>query len=318
MSHSELDTPAISAAADRIREHIVRTPMLWVEERGLSLKCENRQHTGSFKLRGALNKILGREAGELSRGVVASSAGNHGLGVAFAAMLRGVQATIVVPRDAVRKKVEGILAFGASVQYADGGYARAEKVGRELAEQTQALWVSPYNDPEVIAGQATVGLEILEALAGRPSNVEWEVIVPVSGGGLIAGIGLAMRNSPMRVRIVGAQPEASPWMHAYFYGHPLEQVHEYATLADGLAGAVEAGAITFGLVRQVVHEMVLVSEQAIWEAMGWCVAEVGEVIEPSAAVALAAALARPRAPRVVVLSGGNADVGVLERVRSGR
>jgi threonine dehydratase len=168
----------------------------------------------------------------------------------------------------------------------------------------------------VIAGQGTVGLELAEQL-DLAGGKEWEVYVPVGGGGLISGIGIALNALARGVRVVGAQPEAAPYMHAFFHGGDLAGVVETPTVADGLSGAVEKGSITFALVRDSVDDIVLVSEDSIWQAMRWADREAGEGIEPAAAVALAACLAAEGRRRVAVLSGGNVDPQVLARARSG-
>lgn len=306
-----VDLDRIRAARDRIEGLVKRTPLL--QAGLLGLKCENQQPTGSFKVRGALNKILGASPRELAPGVVAASAGNHGLGVAFACKLRGTKATIVVPKDAVSAKVAGIMALGAEIVRAHGGYAEAENQGRELAAAREAYWVSPYNDPEVIAGQGTLGLELfdqLKAILGTPSG---EVFVPVSGGGLISGIGIALKALAPEVRVVGVQAQASPFMYVHFNRGDVAQVHEEPTIADGLAGAVEAGSITLGLVRAVVDDIQLVDEESIRGAVKWVRRTIGAWVEPSAAAAVAAALNGDEGrQRVVVISGGNIDQALVE------
>jgi threonine dehydratase len=317
MSSPKVDLEDIRAARARIRPHIVETPARRAEERLLWLKCENRQTTGSFKIRGALNKVLGLAAADLGRGVVAASAGNHGQGVALACNLRGAQATIVVPRAAVALKIERIRSYGAEVLLADGDYGAAEGEARELARQRGAVWVSPYNDPEVIAGQGTIGLELVEQLGLGEDG--WEVYVPVSGGGLACGIGIALKQAAPAARVVGVQPAAAPYMHAHFHGGDVEKVVETPTIADGLSGPVERGSITFELLRHAVDDMVLVSEESIWEAIRFADAVAGEVIEPSAAAALAACMGRRGSTKcIAVISGGNVDPAVLEAAREGR
>jgi threonine dehydratase len=314
MLASELvDIDRIRAAQRRIEGLVKRTPM--IQAGLLGLKCEQEQPTGSFKVRGALNKILGASPRDLAPGVVAASAGNHGLGVAFACKLRGTRATIVVPQDAVSAKVAGILALGAEIVRAQGGYAEAELQGRQLADAHGAFWVSPYNDPEVIAGQGTIGLELveqLEAVLGTPSG---EVFVPVSGGGLISGIGIAVKALAPDVKVIGVQPEASPYMFVHFNGGDMSQVVEQPTIADGLAGAVEEDSITLDIVNAVVDDMQTVDEHAIREAVKWVRRTTGAWVEPSAAAAVAAALKDDQGrQRIVVLSGGNIDQSLVDEL----
>jgi threonine dehydratase len=299
----------IEAARRRIRGLVVETPLIsW--ENGLWLKCENAQVTGSFKLRGALNKILGLSPAEVGAGVVAASAGNHGQGVAYAAGLVGAAATIVVPDDAVRRKVAAIRRLGAEVVEIPGGYGAAEGAGRRLAEERGAVWVSPYNDAEVIAGQGTIGLELLEQLPPEPA---FDVYVPVSGGGLVSGIGLALEREGGRLRVFAVQVEHAPFMRAHFLGEDASRVVETPTIADGLSGPVEAGSMTIELVRRVVEDVLLVSEAEVREAMRRAWVEHSLPMEASAAVALAAATRRGigHRERVVVVSGGNVPIETL-------
>jgi threonine dehydratase len=308
-----VDLDRIRAAQRRIEGLVKRTPVL--QAGLLGLKCEQEQPTGSFKVRGALNKILGASPRDLAAGVVAASAGNHGLGVAYACKLRGSRATIVVPQDAVAAKVAGIVALGAEVVRAEGGYAEAESQGRQLAQAHGAFWVSPYNDAEVIAGQGTIGLELTEQLRSALGTPSGDVFVPVSGGGLISGIGIALKALAPDVRVVGVQPEASPYMYVHFKGGDMSQVVERPTIADGLAGAVEEGSITLDLVRAVVDDMRTVEEGAIREAIKWVRRRTGSWVEPSAAAAVAAALEDDQGrQRVVVLSGGNIDQELMDEL----
>jgi len=302
---------SIEAARKRLRGLIVETPLVSWDE-GLWLKCENAQVTGSFKLRGALNKILVLSADELRSGVVAASAGNHGQGVAYAARLVGTKATIVVPDDAVRRKVDGMRRLGAEVVQIPGGYGAAEASGRRLAQERRAVWVSPYNDAEVIAGQGTIGLELIEQIPAFAGGVE--VFVPVSGGGLASGIGLSLEKWAERFRVLAVQVENAAYMHALFHGLDPRQVVETATLADGLSGPVEESAITLELVRRVARDVLLVSEAELLAALRFAWVEKALPMEPSSAVALAAALRQgPRQgrARIVIVSGGNVPMETL-------
>lgn len=316
MSAQELDRQMILGAGQRLRAHVRRTPLRRDPSTGLWLKCEHEQATGSFKLRGALNRCLQLTRAELDRGLVAASAGNHGQGVAYAARLLGARATIVVPSDAIACKVDAIRALGAEVRLVDGGYQAAEAEGQRLASATGGVWISPYNDPEVIAGQATVGLEIQDQLRSEPDALRCSVYVPVGGGGLASGIGAALDPYRPGVRVLGVLPEASPYLHRYFHTGSVEGVVEQPTLADGLSGPVEKGSITYALVRRYVDDMLLVSEAKIREAMRWAGSR-HEVIEPSAAVALAAALWEGGGTRVAVLSGGNVAPRLWQEVTGG-
>jgi len=303
----------VEQAARLLAEYLPASPLHWVPRGRIVLKDESRLPTGSFKVRGALNRVLTDAERARRSGVVAASAGNHGMGVAYAARLVGAAATIVVPQAAVAVKVSGIRALGAEVITADGGYAAAEGLGQRLAMQRGAVWVSPYNDPRVIAGQGVVAIELLRQLEKAGQEALDEVYVPVGGGGLIVGIGLVLSQRSPMTRLVGAQPEASPFMAVAFGGGDRRGVIERPTAADGLAGDVEDGSLTIPLVRQVVDAMVLVSERQICEAAAWAWQQAALRIEPSAAVALAAALAHGQGSSAVILSGGNADPAWLMR-----
>lgn len=299
-------------AADRVRPHVVRTPLrsagpeLW-------LKLENRQKTGSFKVRGALSKVLGLADDELQAGVVCASAGNHGLGVAYACSLRGAPCTVVVPAEAPEVKTGAIRSRGADLIAVPGGYGAAEARGRALAEKREAVWISPYNDLDVISGQGTIGLELAEQRSS--AGERYRVYVPTSGGGLLCGIGLALAALGEPAEVVGVQAAAAPYLHTYFMGQDPAAVVETETLADGLAGPVEAGSVTFNLLADSCDEIQLVNESEIVEALRWLRWK-GVVAEPSAAVGLACALreADEETTRVAIISGGNLDEGLAREL----
>jgi threonine dehydratase len=304
-------------ALRRIGHLIDETPLLETDVPGLYLKCEHDQVTGSFKVRGALNKVMSLPEGAIARGLVAASAGNHGLGVAYAAKQVGASALIVVPDDAVQPKVDGIRALGGEVVQVPGGFGAAEACGKSLAEKRDAVWVSPYNDRDIIEGQGTLGLELARQLEARGGQgVSWEVYIPVSGGGLVCGVGLALKDEGA-YRVIGVQTQAAPYMATFVAGGDLAVIVETPTLADGLAGPVERGSMTFDLIGDAVDEMQLVGEQEIKQSMMKAWRLFGVEIEPSAAVPLAAALrAAGNVLRVVVLSGGNVSPDLKREMRA--
>jgi threonine dehydratase len=260
--------------------------------------------TGSFKVRGALNKVLALEAWERAAGIVTASAGNHGQGVALAGSLVGAQVTVFVSEHAVPAKVEAMRRMGAQIVTVPGGYHQAESAALRYADEKRQTWISAYNDGLVIAGQGTLGLEIAADLPPDAAQV-W--LVPVSGGGLLAGVGAALNRAETRPRLVGVQAETSAFMHALFYRGTQQGVDDLPTLADGLAGEVEHGSVTIPMVKQWVDEIILVSEEEIARAVAYAWQEHGEIIEGSGAVGLAAALSGKidQRPAVVVVSGGN-------------
>jgi len=307
-----VERSAIEAAERRLAGRIRATPLIQDDQTGLWLKCEQEQFTGSFKLRGAFHRLLRLTVAERGRGVVTASAGNHGQGVAYASRALGIEARIVVPDTAVPRKVDGIRALGAHVVTVAGGYAVAESEGHRLADSLGAVWVSPYNDAEVIAGQGTLGLEI-EAQWEMALRGGGRVYVPVGGGGLASGIGVALDRWRPGVQVIGVLPDHSPYLHAYFHRGSTADVVEKPTLADGLAGAIEADSITLALARSFVDDMILVTEDEIRQALIWACRR-NMTIEPSAAVAVAGALRDRAAHRLAVLSGGNVDPGLWEEI----
>ncbi len=310
----------LDLAARRLQGQIQQTPLTYDPDLDLYLKWENRQVTGSFKIRGALNKVLSLERWEQQRGLVTASAGNHGQGVAVAGRLVGAPVTVFASDHAVPTKVAAMRALGAEVRLVPGGYEEAERTAQEYAAKMGATWISPYNDGQVIAGQAPVGLEILEQLAPtRPGTV----LVPVGGGGLIAGIGAALARITPRPRVVGVQSVASPFFYALYNHGTQHGVVELESLADGLAGAVETGSMTIPLVRRLVDDFVLVTEEQIARAIAYAWSKHGETIEGAAAVTLASVMSgidhrrhMPEGPLVAIVSGGNIQPEIHARIRA--
>ena len=242
----------LEQAETRIAPYIQSTPLTHDAARNLYIKWENRQVTGSFKARGAFNKVLLLEDWERVAGLVAASAGNHGLGVALAGKEVGARVEVFVSEGAVPAKVEAMRALGVEIHAIPGGYGEAESAGKAYAEDGQKTWVSPYNDGQIIAGQGTIGLEVLREL-----SVETAVwLVPVGGGGLLSGIGASFQRQAHRPRLIGVQAEASAFMHSLFYQNTQDNVPDLPTLADGLAGAVEDESVTIPVVKQTVDEIV--------------------------------------------------------------
>mgnify|MGYP002640298234 CR=1 FL=1 len=294
----------LAEARGRIEKHIHHTPLTYDAARNLYIKWENHQVTGSFKARGALNKVLTLLDWEQEMGLVTASAGNHGQGVALAGRLVGAPVTVFASKDAPAVKLNAMRELGANVQLVDGGYHDAEEAGLVFARRNQASWVSPYNDGHIIAGQSTIVQEIIDQQS-ETKDAAW--IVPVSGGGLLAGIGAALAQLNNPPRLIGVQAESAAFMHGLFYRDIQEGIEDLPSLADGLAGAVENGSITVPLIKKYVDEIILISEGEIGRAIAFAWYEYHEKIEGSAAVGLAAILSgRVEArPAVVVISGGN-------------
>ena len=275
------------------------------------LKCENLQRAGSFKIRGAYTRIAGLTAAESAYGVVAASAGNHAQGVALAASLRGLRSTVFMPEGAPIPKVEATRAYGAEVRFHGLTLDVALLAAREFAASTGAVLVHPFDHRDIVAGQGTVGLEILEQVPDVRT-----VVVCTGGGGLLAGVALAVKSLRPDVRVVGVQAEraaAFPASLAAGVPVPLESM---ATMADGIAVGCP-GVVPFGLVRDLVDDLVTVSEESLSRALLMCLERAKLVVEPAGAVGVAAVMDNPGAfepPVVVVLSGGNIDPLLLMRV----
>jgi threonine dehydratase len=275
------------------------------------LKCENLQRTGSFKARGAYLRLSRLPEAERGRGVVAASAGNHGQGVAFAAGLLGIKATVVMPEGAPLPKIEATRSYGAQVILHGTAVEHALARAKELAAENGSVFIHPFEHPDIVLGQGTVGLEIVEQ---RPDVAT--IGVPVGGGGLAAGIGIAARGLRPAVRVIGAQADAVAAFPASFAaGHPVA-VTPGTTMADGIAVACP-GELALAVLSEHAARVVTVSEQGLSRALLLCLERSKQVVEPAGAAAVAALLEHPRAfepPVVLVLSGGNIDPLLLSKV----
>lgn len=310
------------AAAQRIRGLVRETPLVYSAtfSAGLSaqvyFKLENRQTTGSFKLRGATNRLMTLTEEQRSRGCVAASSGNHGAAVACAMQTLGVSGVIFVPEQTSNVKVEAIRAYGGEVVFFGTDGLDTEEHARAFADREGMVYLSPYNDPEVVAGQGTCGVEIVERLPDIDA-----VFVAVGGGGLIAGTGSVLKDYKPGIRVIGCQPAASPVMARSIDAGYIVEMRSESTLSDGTAGGIEAGAITFPLNQSIVDEFVLVDEEQIASAMRQFMQSEGDKIEGAAGVAVAAMLELGDSVSgqnvAVIICGGNISESKLELVRSG-
>ena len=275
------------------------------------LVTENLQRAGSFKIRGAYNRISRLTDEERARGVVAASAGNHAQGVAVAAQLLGVRATVFMPEGATIPKVQATLGYGAEVRYHGETIDDALEAARAFERETGAILIHPFDHPDVVAGQGTLGLEIMAKLRGVRT-----VLVCTGGGGLLAGVALAVKSIDPTVRVIGVQAEtAAAYPQSLAAGHPVS-LDSMATMADGIAVG-RPGDVPFALIQQNVDEIWTVSEEQISRAVLLLLERAKLVVEPAGAVATAAVMAHPdqiEAPVAVVLSGGNVDSLVLLRI----
>lgn len=305
----------IRAAAERIAPYVHVTPLLTSSALSAACGCELRlkgehlQRSGSFKLRGALNRLLAMSAAERAGGVVAFSSGNHAQGVALAARLIGMRATIVMPSDAPQVKLEATRGYGAEVILYDRQREDREAISRALCAERGATLVPPFDDPLVIAGQGTIGLELLE---------QWPelevVLVPVGGGGLMSGIATAIKAARPEVRMIGVEPETGDDARQSLAAGKIVRIAQPVTLADGVATQA-IGHHTFPILRRLVDEIVTVPEAEIMPALELILTRTKQVVEPTGALATAAALSGrlELAGRKVVsiLCGGNLDLAIL-------
>lgn len=312
----EVTLADVRAARERIGRYIIRTPLPLSDAASrraggsVYLKLENLQRIGAFKVRGALSKVTSLTAEERAQGLVCASSGNHGLGTAYAAQCFGAHCTVVLPENANPLKSALIEKLGAEiVRHGITSDVRQEKVD-ELSREHGYTQVHPFSDPVLIAGQGTIGLEILEDLP----EVE-EVYVPIGGGGLISGIALAIKEQRPAVRVYGVEPEHSNAMfEALRHGGPVP-IARVETIADGLAAKITED-LNYRLVRRYVDDIILVSDREILEAT-WFLLEQGKILaEPSGATSFAGLLARQgrRGPAVAVVSGGNVALQQLQKL----
>ena len=312
----------IRAAQSRLHGVAVRTPLVefnHLESTALRLflKPENQQPIGAFKLRGAYNKIASLSAEDRKRGVITYSSGNHGQGVAYAARALQTKAVIVMPGNAPKIKIEATAALGAEIVLVGPGSAERQLKAEELAEQYGYVIVPPFNDEQIIAGQGTIGLEILEDLPEAET-----VFAPVGGGGMISGVATAIKLSKPSVKIIGVEPELAGDAQASLRAgkivqFPADEVSR--TIADGLR-TQSIGPINFEHILRYVDDIVTVSEDEIREAVRLLAANPKTVAEPSGAVAVAGFLfRRDQLPKtklnVAIISGGNIDPEMLEEFR---
>jgi threonine dehydratase len=310
----------ITAARDRISGHVRRTPLMSSTRLGersgvrLSLKCESFQKTGSFKVRGALNAVLQLSEAERARGVITVSAGNHAQALAYAAAIGGVKSTVVMPAKASSLKVAASRGYGADVVLHGTSSIEAFARAHEIERERGLVFVHPFDNVAVAAGAGTVGLELADEADGAMDVV----VISIGGGGLIAGMASALRARSPRTRIVGVEPEGAAAMRKSLdAGRPV-RLDRIDTIADGLSAPM-AGDLTYPVVRDLVDDVVLVSDAEIKEAMRDLLSSAKLVAEPAAAASLAAVTAGRVGARagnhvVAVISGGNVDLTRLAEI----
>ena len=306
------------SALRRIKKYIRNTPLDEFKELSqltfnkIFLKLENWQETGSFKVRGALNRMLTLKEEDKSRGVITASAGNHGLGVAYASELLGIPARIVMPVSAAQTKIKMLSTFGAEVVQAGRDYDESEDVAHRIESDCKLTFVHAFEDPYIIAGQGTIALEILKKLP------QTEIIVaPVGGGGLVSGLAIAAKQINQDIKIIGVQSEASPAMYRAWKSNQAIESPILDTIADGLAGRLVSPTM-LATVQKYVDDLVLVSEKEIIDAMLYLLETKHILVEGAAAVGVAA-IKNKRIKAVdkniaIVISGRNIDLTIVRKI----
>ncbi len=312
--------PEIVAAEKRIKTNILKTPLYpsnylsQLSKGQVFLKLENEQYTGSFKARGALNKILSATPEEVATGFITASTGNHAQGFARALSIAGATGTIFLPENASPAKVEALKSYPVELEFYGHNSLETELHAKAVAEKRGLIWVSPYNDPLIVAGQGTMGLEIN---AQAPNSVDY-VLGCIGGGGMMAGVSTAMKNVSPQTTVVGCLPEKSPEMYLSVQAGKVVFIDFEETLSDGSAGGLEDGSITFPICQKYVDEYILVSEQEIADSIRLIAQKHHKIIEGAAAVAVASFLKNIDKYKgktvVIIICGANISMKKLKEI----
>lgn len=312
--------PEIVAAEKRIKTNILKTPLYpsnylsQLSNGQVFLKLENEQYTGSFKARGALNKILSATPEEIATGFITASTGNHAQGFARALSIAGATGTIFLPENASPAKVEALKSYPVALEFYGHNSLETELHAKAVAEKRGLIWVSPYNDPLIVAGQGTMGLEIN---AQAPNSVDY-VLGCIGGGGMMAGVSTAIKNISPQTTVVGCLPEKSPEMYLSVKAGKVVFIDFEETLSDGSAGGLEDGSITFPICQKYVDEYTLVSEQEIADSIRLIAQKHHKIIEGAAAVAVASFLKDIDKYKgktvVIIICGANISMKKLKEI----
>jgi len=321
LENVKIDINNIKNARENIKPFIKKTTLRYSNflsslcQGTIYLKLENTQLSHSFKIRGAFNKMLGLTPEERQKGIITCSSGNHGLATAIAAKELGIAAKIVIPETTPRGKVDKIKKYNVDLLLY-GDYDEAEQKALEIAHKEGKTYVSGYNDPDIIAGQGTIGLEILEEFP----EVE-KVLVPVGGGGLISGIAIAIKNKNRAIEVIGAQSEASPVMYESLKAEKIlksEEVKIQDSIADGLSGGIEEESITFRITQKNVNKVILVKEETIKEAIRLLWEKDSQIVEGAGAVGPAVVIENKEQFKnkktVIIISGGNINDELFNKI----
>jgi threonine dehydratase len=319
-----VDKKGIEEAHNRITSFIRETPLLYssslsTEGARVFLKMENLQLTGSFKLRGALNKLFSLNKNEIENGVVTASTGNHGLAFAHGLQFIKTKGTIFVPLNVKKSKFDKLIPFPVEIEKIGEDTNITENYARNYADDNKKTYVSPYNDPLIIEGQGTIAIEIVKQFTQFPiisskhkqnSSIDYAFIT-VGGGGLISGIATYLKSEYPNVKIIGCQPKNSPVMYESVKNGKIVDIESLETLSDGSAGGIEETSITFPIVQRLVDDFVLVSEKEISNAIRFIFENEFQVVEGAAAVAVAAyrkLASNIKGNVIIVICGGNIGI----------
>ncbi|MBU1091298.1 threonine/serine dehydratase [Patescibacteria group bacterium] len=308
----------IKKAEKRIRPYILKTPLIpsnflsKLNKGKVYLKMESEQYTGSFKVRGAMNKILSLSEQEKKKGIVTASTGNHALGVARALSITGIKGTIFLPENAETSKIEALRGYNATLEFYGKDFLATELHAKQVAKEKGASWISPYNDPQIIGGQGTIGIEIVQQL----DKIDY-VLATVGGGGLISGVATYLKSVSPETKIIGCLPINFPKMYlSVKAGKIVSPSNLKETLSDGSAGGIEEGSITFPICQQLIDDFILVSEKEIKEAIKLIVDKHHKIIEGAAAVSVASFIKNKEkfkgANVVIIICGGNIATSKLK------
>lgn len=313
-----LNIEKIKNVLNSIKEFIRKTPLIRSEflsdlcGRNIYLKLENLQLTRAFKIRGALNRLQLLSSEEKARGVITASSGNHAQGIALAAKHLGISAKIVVPKNVSKAKLSKIEKFDVKI-IRQGDFDEIEGIARKLSSQENLTYISPYNDIEIIAGQGTITLEIYEDLKEVDT-----IIVPIGGGGLISGIAFTAKSIDPNIKVIGVQTKGASTMYKSWKMGKIVQAEEFDTIAEGLLGGLESGAITFDIIMEKVDEVVLVNEDSIRNAINILWRYEGQIVEGAGATVVAYILEKQQNIKgknvVAVISGGNIDSDLFNEI----
>jgi len=309
----------IEAAYSRIQPLVKKTPLILSKylsdfcSSKVYLKLENQQITNSFKVRGAMNRMLSLTPEEKQKGVLAVSSGNHAQAVGAAAKHLKIPAKIIIPKNTPKNKIEKIRKYDVILELYGADYDEAEVYAREVSKNDERVFVSGYNDNYIAAGQGTIGIEISEQLASVT-----DVLVPVGGGGLISGIAVAIKTLLPNTNVIGVQTEASPAFYESLKAGKIVDVEMSDSVADGMWGGIEQGSITFEIVQKYVDEVLIVKEDTIKRAISLLWNEDSQRVEGSAAAAIAPILENSSKFKgkniVAIMSGGNIDEGLFQKL----